>query len=494
MINQFAIGLIEFGVSQTDTVAFFSDNSVQCLVAMLSTITLGITFAPISTLNKACELYNTIDVLNSTVLVFGKTKMSVIKQMMDDDKYNSVINRHKLIIQLETRSTKSDLITPEYPTNLVKTFEQILYCGQGKRLPKIPYFDTKPNDPFIVVFTSGTTGTPKGVIHTHRTYLPHTSKSLIKSQMVYSLWNPVGHSTGVMSMLMLFAHRITTVLLDDHNIETILKAVEKYSVNATMMSPSQGVQMVKNDYHLQYNLQSLKVLVSWGCKLPLEVYLNVKEKYKVHIVNNYGATEVTEVTISSIAHKDGSVGVVAPGIEMKIVDQQTGEPLPPNHKGEICFRGRTCFVGYLNNPTATKEALRDEGWYHSGDVGYYDEQGFLFIVDRIKELIKYKMWSIAPAEIEDFLCSHDAVESACVVGVKHIQDNQLVRAYVKLSAGKQTTTEELCKYVEDNLGFHKRLRGGVTFVKHIPHTSIGKVDRKYFKNLIKDELLIDDVV
>ena len=485
--------MIELGVQKTDTVTFFADNSVEYAIALLSTISLGLTFSPVTPANGPYELYTQINDLTSSVLMFGKEKLSVFKYMLEDKKYSSVIDRLKLLVEFGTEKPGSIPETPELATKIVKTFEQVLSDGQGKHLAKIPYFDTKPDDRFMVVYTSGTTGTPKGAIHTHSSFLPCIAKSFSKNKMISSFWHPIGHLSGTVYVIVTYCHKTTIVLLDDDNIETVLKAVETHSVNTTLMSPSQGVQMAKKDYHLQYNLQSLKVLFFGGCKLPLEVYLNVKEKYKVHVVDGYGATEFIGSVTSLIAHKDGSVGVVVPGIEMKIVDLQTGEPLPSNHNGEICFRGRTCFVGYLNNPTATKETIRDEGWYHSGDVGYYDEQGFLFIVDRIKELIKYKQWSIAPAEIEDFLCSHDAVESACVVGVKHIRDNQLVRAYIKLSAGKQTTAEELCQFVEDNIGFQKRLRGGVTFVEHFPRTSIGKVDRKYFKNLIKDELLIDDI-
>lgn len=145
----------------------------------------------------------------------------------------------------------------------------------------------------------------------------------------------------------------------------------------------------------------------------------------------------------------GSVGAVCPNAEMKIVSLETGEALPSGQQGEICFRGPTRFVGYLGNPEETRATIDSDGWYHSGDVGYYDESGELFIVDRIKEIIKYQHWSVFPSEIEDFLHRHPAIESVCVIGVKHATDGALPRAYIVLnSTHSQTKPDEIIQYVK----------------------------------------------
>lgn len=133
---------------------------------------------------------------------------------------------------------------------------------------------------------------------------------------------------------------------------------------------------------------------------------------------------------------------------MKIISLFTGEALPMNEQGEVCFRGPNCFAGYLNNEKATEETIDSEGWYHSGDVGYYDAECNLHITDRIKEMCKYKHWTVAPAEIEGFLQTHPSIAGVCVIGVKHKSEGQHLRAYVQLAENKSATQEEIVKYVK----------------------------------------------
>jgi 4-coumarate--CoA ligase len=145
---------------------------------------------------------------------------------------------------------------------------------------------------------------------------------------------------------------------------------------------------------------------------------------------------------------DGSCGFVAPNVEIKIIDVNTGENLSANIDGELCVRGPTLFSGYLKNENATKEAIDSKGWFHSGDVGHYDDTGRLFITDRVKELIKYGMSSVAPVEVEQFLLKNIAVQDVVVVGVQQQIGVQLPRAYVKIRSGYTLTSDELKKYVK----------------------------------------------
>jgi len=159
----------------------------------------------------------------------------------------------------------------------------------------------------------------------------------------------------------------------------------------------------------------------------------------------YGMTEFFNPLNNSKCYI-GCVGVVTANTELKIVDQNSGRRLGPNEDGEIFLRGPKMFHGYLNNKSETKSAIDSDGWLHTGDIGHYDEEERLYITDRLKELIKYKAWSIAPVEIESLLLTHESVEAVVVVGVKHITDGQLPRAYVKKHS--EVTEEELIKFVE----------------------------------------------
>jgi acyl-CoA synthetase (AMP-forming)/AMP-acid ligase II len=143
----------------------------------------------------------------------------------------------------------------------------------------------------------------------------------------------------------------------------------------------------------------------------------------------------------------GCVGRVSANTELKIVDIKTGKSLGPNEDGEICLRGPKLFSEYLNNENATKDAIDSNGWFRTGDIGHYDEDERLFVTDRLKELIKFKAWSVAPAEIESCLLSHESVDSVVVIGVKHKTDGQFPRAYVRVKDGKCVTEEELIEFV-----------------------------------------------
>ena len=356
----------------------------------------------------------------------------------------------------------------------------------------------------MMVYTSGSTGLPKGAAHTQKTALAMllnfqlSQETKLVTDSVFTMWHPMGHISGTMLLFYICQNRVTAVLHNSNDMDVIVPNIEKYHSNCLFMSPEQAGKLADGDYHKQYDLSSIQVIVYGGCKYPLHIIQKIEELFpNALVINKYGATEsLGQVLVQNYGKPDfkmGSVGKVQPNMEMKIVDISTGMNLPENKNGEICFRGPTCFVGYLNNEEKTKETIDELGWYHTGDMGYYDEEHNLFIVDRIKELIKYRHWSVAPAEIEEFLQTHPAVEEACVVGVSHVSGTELIRAYVKVRSGHTITKQELTQYVQDNMGIQKRLYGGVCFVDRLPKTSIDKIDRQYFKKLIKDIILDNEI-
>lgn len=491
-VEEFACGLVEFGVEKSDRIGFFGDNTGQYVIAMFAAIYLGVTFSPIKPANGVFETIEQLKNFQAKVLIVGKSRVPVLEKALEKPEYKSVLDKLKLIVEMETPEPDSLLLDHKVPSQTIVSYEQVLHKGSGNHLKQIPYFSTSPDDYFMVVYTSGTTGLPKGAIHTHRSML--ASMDLSQSPMKFrnSFWYPLGHLSGISCILISLFNGSTVVFLPNAELETNLSAIEQHKVNVTGLAPYHISQLVSNDYHHQYSLESLKMIAVGGCKCPVHLLRAVEKKYRVAVSNGYGCTEfLTGVRPNPKAINFENVGTLVPGVEMKIVDlEDRNRNLSNNQEGEICFRGPMCFVGYLNNELATKEAIDQNGWYHTGDVGYYDSQGYLYIVDRVKELIKYKLWSIAPAEIEEFLLKHHSVKEVCVVGVKHQSDGQLIRAYVQLAPeATEVTEEELTSYVADNMGYQKQLRGGVRFLNHIPRTSIGKVDRKYFRNLIKDEIL-----
>jgi len=185
----------------------------------------------------------------------------------------------------------------------------------------------------------------------------------------------------------------------------------------------------------------------------------------------------------------GDSGQLSPNMEMKIIDLQTGKSLGPNQDGEVCLRGPLMFKGYLNNDEATAKTIDKDGWLHTGDVGHYNQDEHIFITDRINKIIKFRNFSVYPAEIEACLAEHDGIAEAIVIGVKHILDGEYPRAYIKLKEGKQVSESDIHEYMKERMGDQKQLRAGVVFVDSIPRTVIGKVDRQHFKKQVKDEII-----
>lgn len=442
------------GITNQDVILFFADNCIDYLVSQLAMIYLGVMISPVTPANGAYELANQILDTNGSILILDRHHVeTVLMPALDNEKYASAIKQLKKIIVMDLNDD-AELIQKLQQHS--KAPKQILSLkqipkNQSDSLERIPYFETDQNDQLFIVFTSGTTGQPKGVIHTHKTAvaLIEIYKPII-CPVVYSFWYPMGHVSGTLIGFYNLYYGMTLVLEPDSELEGLLSSVEKYQITQLVISPSHTTDLARENFNQRYNLQSLRMISFGGSKVPQEHIDEIKKKYNVMMFNMYGSSEMLAPTCVFMDDTDppGTVGRPCSNTEVKIIDLNTGQNLPPNSPGEICSRGPHRFVGYWRNEEATAKAIDSQGWYHSGDLGYLDEQGNLFIMDRIKEMIKFRHWSISPFEIEEFLAGHHAVSAVCVVGVKHQIDGQLLRAYVEIRPGHHVTEQELIKFTE----------------------------------------------
>jgi len=187
------------------------------------------------------------------------------------------------------------------------------------------------------------------------------------------------------------------------------------------------------------------------------------------------------------ARKHGSCGVVLPNTKCKIVHIETGKALGCNETGEICSKGPQLMKGYLGNLRATLDSIDSDGWMHTGDIGFYDKDNFFFIVDRIKELIKVKGFQVAPAELENILLSHPAIEDVAVIGVPNEYAGELPQAHIITKSGFNLTEDEVKQFLADKVVAYKRLDGGVKFVDFIPKTPSGKILRRIMRQQIDNK-------
>lgn len=202
----------------------------------------------------------------------------------------------------------------------------------------------------------------------------------------------------------------------------------------------------------------------------------------------YGMSETTlgVLTQSRMVSKPGSVGVLCPGVYCKVIDPETGKILGKYQAGELCFKGQVIMKGYTGDKKATEETIDREGWLHTGDVGYFDDDQYFFIVDRLKELIKYKAFQVAPAELEAILLGNEKIKDAAVIGLPDEASGELPLAFVVRQDGAEDLTErEVQEFVAAKVSHSKRLRGGVRFIDEIPKNLSGKILRRELKAMLK---------
>lgn len=248
------------------------------------------------------------------------------------------------------------------------------------------------------------------------------------------------------------------------------------------------VSPVSSDDEKAEHLKARFMLLDIGCgaaTLSKEVEDQVRERFDNRIVvrQGYGMSETTlGVLGTNQIFKAGSVGEPLQGVYIKVIDEN-GKSLGPNQRGELCFKGDRVMKGYINDDAATKETIDKDGWLHSGDIAYYDEDKQFYIVDRIKELIKYKAFQVPPAEIEGLLLSNEKVKDCGVIGIPDEESGELPFAFVVKQPGVKLTEKEVQDYVAKTASKPKWLRGGVRFVDEIPKNPSGKLLRRELRDL-----------
>jgi acyl-CoA synthetase (AMP-forming)/AMP-acid ligase II len=291
---------------------------------------------------------------------------------------------------------------------------------------------------------------------------------------------PLFHIYGLVVVLNMGLYTgATIVTMPRFELESFLKAAQDYEVSLAHIVPPIVLALSKNPVVDNYKLPKLKTIFSGAAPLGEDLTRECMARLGCNIRQGYGMTETSPVTHSSPAPphelKFGSVGVPAPNTECKIVDLETGEALPPGQRGEVCVRGPQVMKGYLNQPQATAQTIDSEGWLHTGDIGYADEDAHFFIVDRAKELIKYKGLQVAPAELEAVLLTHPCVADAAVIPCPDEEAGEVPKAIVVL---KEWSEEQpILDFVAERVAPHKRIRY-LEFVERIPKSPSGKILRR----------------
>ena len=341
-----------------------------------------------------------------------------------------------------------------------------------------------PRDLIALPYSSGTTGISKGVMLTHGNLVAN----LVQIESVVPLREgdvmmavlPFFHIYGLTVILLGgLAKGATVVTMPRFDLEGFLRAHQKYRITHTYVAPPIVVALAKHPMVDQFDLGALRFVLSGAAPLSADVAAEAGRRIGVEIVQGYGMTELSPVThFTPQGHnRPGSAGLAVPNTECRIVDPVSGESLGPDREGELWIRGPQVMAGYLNNPEATAATLDADGWLHTGDIARIDAGGYVYLVDRLKELIKYKGFQVPPAELEALLLTHPAVADAAVVGEPDEEAGELPIGFVVLKPGATTSADELRAFVAGQVAHYKQLRR-ITFIDVVPKSASGKILRR----------------
>ncbi|XP_065902859.1 probable 4-coumarate--CoA ligase 3 isoform X2 [Dysidea avara] len=469
-----ASGLVRSGMQKGDVLALVSPNSVEFCTTFFSTLAMGGIMSTCNPNYTSEELAYQFKNSNSKYVATIPSLLPTIQEAAS--KAGCV---EKMIVLGDDGGVGEGKNMISY---------QSLVNDSGSRFPIDIKLDPK-KDTAIIPYSSGTTGKPKGVVMNHY----NMSSCLVQLENGNFLSDyyltgrilsviPFFHTAGMLVNMMVGLHTgSVSVTVPKFEPEHFLHTISQYKTTYTNLVPPLILFLANHPMVDKYDLSSLKHISYGAAPTGFKLAVAVKERLNLeYLQHGYGMTEmgVTHLTPQEV-FKPESVGVSFVHNLCKIVDVETGTALGPNTPGELVVQGPQVMRGYLNNPEATKATIKD-GWLHTGDFGYYDENGHFYITDRLKELIKVKGLQVAPAELEALLLQHPHISDVAVIGVDDERSGELPRAFVVRSSD-ELSEQEVEDFVKGQVAEHKQLKGGVKFIKEIPKSPSGKILRRLLK-------------
>ncbi|KAI3464728.1 hypothetical protein Pfo_021391 [Paulownia fortunei] len=464
----------DFGIRKGHVILLLTPNSIYFPIVCLAVMSLGAVITTTNPLNTSREIAKQI-ADSKPVLAF------TIPQLLP-----KLADSNLPIVLLGSSSG-----TPSYPNSsklrIVTSIEEMMRRepSQSRVKERVHQDDTA-----TLLYSSGTTGASKGVVSSHRNLIAMVQTvvnrfKLDEEKQTFICTVPMFHIYGLVAFATgLIASGSTVVILSKFEMDEMLMAIQKFSATYLPLVPPILVVLVNNAdiIRKKYDLSSLHSVLSGGAPLSKEVIEGFSEKYpNVTILQGYGLTESTGIGASTDSleesRKYGTAGLLSPSMEAKIVDPESGEALPVNRTGELWLRGPSIMKGYFSNEEATASTLDSKGWLRTGDLCYIDEDGFVFVVDRLKELIKYKGYQVPPAELEALLLTHPEIADAAVIPFPDKVVGQFPMAYVVRKTGSTITESGVMDFIAQQVAPYKRIRR-VAFVTSIPKNPSGKILRK----------------
>jgi long-chain acyl-CoA synthetase len=494
--DRFAVALQRLGVRKGDRVSIMLPNVPQQVIAYFGIIKAGAIVVNTNPTYTPRELQHQLQDSGAETMVVLSGLYERLAQIRDQTQVKNVIIADipeslswpfSRLVEKQVRASGIMRDVPGAPG--IQRFYELLKGASGKPTPT----PTAPDDVVLFQYSGGTTGTPKAAMLTHRNLVSNAAQMQAwfvaaeagKEKVLGAL--PFFHVYG-MTVAMLFALSTGAELIitpDPRNINLILEIIHNERVTLYPGVPAMYVGLINHPKVKEYNLRSVKACLSGGAALPIEVAQQFKSITGGSLVEGFGMTESSPVATANPINGEvriGSIGLPVPNTEVCVVSLDpspdgTYPPLPVGQEGELLLRGPQVMKGYWNRPDETGNTINREGWLHTGDIAKMDEDGYLYIVDRKKDLIIASGYNVVPREVEEVLFMHPAVREAAVAGVPDPKRGETVKAYVVLKEGQSVKEEEIRAFCKENLAPYK-VPALIEFRDDLPKSQVGKVLRR----------------
>ncbi|MBW2052247.1 MAG: long-chain fatty acid--CoA ligase [Deltaproteobacteria bacterium] len=464
--NKLANGLMKLGVKPQDKVLVMLMNSPDVIISYQGILRAGGIIIPVVFLLGEKEVAHILKNSEAVAIITSAAfmeKVKIAKEGIDTLK-------HVIIVEDE-----------DIPGTI--KYSELLAENSDEK----PDVDIKEDDLAVILYTAGTTGVPKGVMLTHKNLYTNAQSGAKTGERAPEEIGlhvlPLSHSYGltVMNAGWLFPNK--NVLMPWFDLEGACKLIEKYKVTGFSGVPAMYAMMLNSPEVDKYDLSSLNECGSGSAPLPVEVLKAFEEKFNVAILEGYGLSEAAPVVSTHYRgrkRKPGSIGQAIPGVEVKIVDENDNE-VPVGELGELIVKGPNISPGYYKLPEETSKTFKN-GWLYTGDMAKIDEDEYLYIVERKKDLIIRGGFNIVPRDVDEVLHLHPAVIDAAVIGIPDPVMGEEIKAYVVLKEGETVTEEEIIQHCQEHLAKYKTPKV-VEFLDALPRNPIGKIMRKELREL-----------
>ena len=478
-VNRLANALSHLDVKKGDRIAMLQVNCNQFVEAYFATAKLGAIYVPLNFRARGNEITYMLNTAEANTLLVGERYTGLVDSLRSDltsmRHYISIENKHDGMQYYE------DMIASSPADETIA--------------------ETDDDDTTILMYTAGTTGFPKGVMLSHNSFAVYVLDNVTPADPELEEKNiltvPLYHVAGIQAMMAAVYGGRTLVMERQFDAKEWMDLVQREKANRAMMVPTMLKQLIDHPDFAKYDLSSLKVITYGAAPMPLEVIKRALDVFPgVSFINAFGQTE-TASTITTLGPEDhvisgteeekerklrrlASIGRPMADVEMKIIDED-GRELPAGQVGEIVARGPRVMTGYWKDEEKTEKTIDKDGWVHTSDMGYRDEDGYFYLAGRATDMIIRAGENISPEEVEAVLRAHPKVEEVAVIGIPDEEWGEQPKAIVVLKKGEIVTAEEIMEYCREGLASFKRPRS-VVFVDELPRNQMGKILKRVLRD------------